>query len=309
MKKLVFTLLILAFIIPGVFAQRIIINQNFETTGFNTDSLPPNWIKEDVDGTGGPGRNWAVRDSNTNYVGTNALLTSKAHDSKRALTIPWSAGNPVADDWTITDTFTVQPGDSLIFWMLLGSPAGFQPYLDTMQVWTLLEQSSGLTLEKLATIRSNDSAGVPLATNVWTQYKFPLSAFAGQRICLGFRYYMNTSVDGFWCNIDDIFVGNRASVGITQIGNNLPKKFALSQNYPNPFNPTTKIKFDVPRNGNVLLEVYNNLGQVVKTLHNGYTNAGYYETNFDGSGLTSGIYYYKITSQDFVQTKKMILVK
>ena len=112
---------------------------------------------------------------------------------------------------------------------------------------------------------------------------------------------------GFAVYIDQVQM--LGTVGITQIGNNLPKKFALSQNFPNPFNPTTKIKFDVPRNGNVLLEVYNNLGQVVKTLHNGYTNAGYYETNFDGSGLTSGIYYYKMTSQDFVQTKKMILVK
>jgi hypothetical protein len=99
------------------------------------------------------------------------------------------------------------------------------------------------------------------------------------------------------------------TVGISQLGNNIPKKFALSQNYPNPFNPTTKIKFDVPKNGNVTLEVFNNLGQVVSTLHNGYTNAGYYETSFDGSRLTSGIYFYRMTTPDFVMTKKMILVK
>lgn len=309
MKKVIFTFLVLLLIVPSIFAQRVVINQNFETTGFGIDSMPPGWIMENVDPEGGPGKQWAVRDSGTGYVGTNALLTAKAHDSKRALTIPWSAGNPVADDWVFTDTFKVQAGDSLIFWMLLGSPAGFQPYLDTMQVWTMFDQSSPLTIQKLATIKSNDSAGVPLATNVWTIHKFSLTAFAGQTICIGFRYFMNTSVDGFWCNIDDVFLGNRSNVGINPIGTNIPKKFALSQNYPNPFNPTTKIKFDVPKNGNVTLEVFNNLGQVVSTLHNGYTKAGYYETDFDGSKLTSGIYYYRITSNDFTETKKMILVK
>jgi hypothetical protein len=309
MKKVIFTFLVLLFVVPNIFAQRVIVNQNFETTGFGTDSLPPRWVKENVDPTGGPGRDWAVRDSGTGYVGTNALLTAKAHDSRRALTIPWSAGNPIADDWVFTDTFTVQTGDSLIFWMLIGSAAGFQPYLDTMQVWTMFDQSSVLTLQKLATLKSNDSAGLPLANNVWTIHKFSLTAFAGQTICIAFRYFMDTSIDGFWCNIDDVFIGNRANVGINQIGNNIPKKFALGQNYPNPFNPTTKIKFDVPKNGNVTLEVFNNLGQLVKSLHSGYTNAGYYETSFDASSLSSGMYYYKLSSQDFVETKKMILVK
>ncbi|MCX6157103.1 MAG: choice-of-anchor J domain-containing protein [Ignavibacteriae bacterium] len=309
MKKVIFTFLVLLFFVPAIFAQRVIVNQNFETTGFGIDSMPPGWLMENVDPVGGPGKQWAVRDSGTGYVGTSQYVIAKAHNSKRALTIPWSAGNPVADDWVFTDTFKVQTGDSLIFWMLFGSPAGMTPYIDTMQVWTMYDQSSVLTLQKLGTLKSNDSAGVPLATNVWKIFKFSLSAFAGQTICIAFRYFMDTSVDGLWCNIDDVFIGNHSSVGISQIGNNIPKKFALSQNYPNPFNPTTKIKFDVPKNGNVTVEVFNNLGQVVSTLHNGYTNAGYYETNFDGSKLTSGIYFYRMTSNDFTETKKMILVK
>jgi len=306
MKKIIFTILILAFIVPAIFAQRIIVNQNFETTGFNLDSLPPNWVKENVDPTGGPGMNWAVRDTGTHYIGTNTILVAQAHDSRRALTIPWTAGNPIADDWVFTDTFTIQTGDSLIFWMLIGSVPPFAAFLDTMQVWTAYDQSSALQDIKLATFKSNDSAGVPLANNVWTKYILPLSAFAGQTRCIAFRYFMNTSVDGFWCNIDDVFIGNRASVGISQIGSNIPKKFALSQNFPNPFNPTTRIKFDIPKNTVAKLEIYNNIGQLVKILHDGQTNAGYYETTFDGSSLSSGIYYYRLTSPEFVETKRMI---
>jgi len=309
MKKVIFTFLVLLFIVSNSYAQRILINENFETTGYNTDSLPPNWVKENVDPEGGPGKQWAVRDTGTHYIGTNSLLVAQAHNSTRALTIPWSAGNPIADDWAFTDTFTVQTGDSLIFWMLIGSPTGFTAYLDTMQVWTSFCQLSACALQKLATIKSDDSAGVPLSTNIWKQYKFSLSSFAGQSICIAFRYFMNTSVDGFWCNIDDVFIGNRAYVGITQIGSNVPKDFGLSQNYPNPFNPTTKIKFEVPKNTNVKIEVFNNLGQVVKVLHDGFTNAGYYETDFNASSLNSGIYYYRMTAGQYVQTKKMVLVK
>lgn len=309
MNKVIFTFLVLLFVVPTIFAQRIIVNQNFETTGFGIDSMPPGWVMENVDPAGGPGKQWAVRDSGTGYVGTSAIVVAKAHNSKRSLTIPWSAGNPVADDWTFTDTFTVQTGDSLIFWMLQGSIPGITAYLDTMQVWAMYDQTSALTLQKLATIKSNDSAGVPLNNNDWKQIKLVLSSLAGQKICIGFRYYMDTSVDGLWCNIDDVFIGNRSNVGIIQIGNNIPKNFALGQNYPNPFNPVTKIKFEVPKNGNVTLEVFNNLGQVVSTLHNGYTNAGYYETSFDGSRLTSGTYFYRMTSKDFTMTKKMVIVK
>jgi len=309
MKKILLLLTVLFLFTSSLFAQRIIINQNFENTGFGPDSLPPNWVKENADPEGGPGKEWAVRDSGTGYVGTNALLVAQAHNSLRALTIPWSAGNPIADDWVFTDTFHVQTGDSLIFWMLLGSPAGFQPYLDTMQVWAMYDQNSPLTIAKLATYKSNDSAGVPVSTNVWKIYKLNLSAYAGQTICIGFRYYMNTSVDGFWCNIDDVFIGNRSSIGINPIGSNVPKDFALHQNYPNPFNPTTKIKFDIPRNTDVTLEVYNSLGQVVQTLYKGYAAAGYYETNFNASGLPSGAYFYRLVTRDFTNVKKMMLVK
>ncbi len=90
---------------------------------------------------------------------------------------------------------------------------------------------------------------------------------------------------------------------------NLPSEFALSQNYPNPFNPSTKIAFSVPNQGNVTLKVYNLLGQEVATLLNEVRTAGVHEVSFNGINLSSGVYFYTLTSGDFVSTKKMMLIK
>jgi hypothetical protein len=89
----------------------------------------------------------------------------------------------------------------------------------------------------------------------------------------------------------------------------IPKVYALDQNYPNPFNPTTKIEYSLPKAGNVTLEVYNLLGQVVATLVNQRQDAGHYVVPMDGSALSSGLYFYQITAGNFTATKKMMLVK
>jgi hypothetical protein len=88
-----------------------------------------------------------------------------------------------------------------------------------------------------------------------------------------------------------------------------PNIFVLLQNYPNPFNPTTTIKFSLQEKANLLLTVYNSIGEDVVTLIHDEKPAGSYEVEFDATGLTSGIYYYKIVTNDFIQTKKMVLIK
>jgi len=97
--------------------------------------------------------------------------------------------------------------------------------------------------------------------------------------------------------------------GISNEGGNIPESFTLSQNYPNPFNPSTTIKFAIPKSGNVTLAVYNSLGKEVETLVNEFMNAGTYEVTYDASKLTSGIYFYKIMTNGFAETKRMMLVK
>ena len=102
--------------------------------------------------------------------------------------------------------------------------------------------------------------------------------------------------------------------GISPISNNVPSKFALYQNYPNPFNPATKIKFDVPTKiksqmSNVKLVIYNILGKEIQTLVNEQLQSGSYEITFDGSYLSSGMYFYKLTSGDFTEIKTAVLIK
>ena len=89
----------------------------------------------------------------------------------------------------------------------------------------------------------------------------------------------------------------------------LPDKYSLSQNYPNPFNPTTKIKYDLPKSGHVILKVYDILGRELTTLVNEEKPAGSYEVRFNGSNLSSGIYFYKIQAGDYTSVKKMVLIK
>ena len=88
-----------------------------------------------------------------------------------------------------------------------------------------------------------------------------------------------------------------------------PSEFSLSQNYPNPFNPTTVISYQLPVNSFVILKVYNVLGNEVATLVSERESAGKYEVNFDASKLGSGVYYYTLRADNFVQTRKMILLK
>jgi hypothetical protein len=88
-----------------------------------------------------------------------------------------------------------------------------------------------------------------------------------------------------------------------------PNVFSLEQNYPNPFNPSTVITFNLPVGGNVLLKVYNLLGQEVRTLVNQNQSAGHYSVRFDSKGLPTGIYLYRLSSGSYVQTKRMILLK
>jgi hypothetical protein len=88
-----------------------------------------------------------------------------------------------------------------------------------------------------------------------------------------------------------------------------PERFLLSQNYPNPFNPSTTIRYRIPETGLVTLKVYDILGREVATLVNEEKPVGNYEVEFDGSNLSSGVYFYQLKAGSFIQTRKMICIK
>lgn len=103
--------------------------------------------------------------------------------------------------------------------------------------------------------------------------------------------------------------GGGIFVNVETENENIPSTYNLHQNYPNPFNPITKIEFDIPEKNNVQLIVYNMLGKQVATIVNSELEAGHHSFGFDGTNHSSGIYFYRLETENFSQTKKMLLVK
>lgn len=99
------------------------------------------------------------------------------------------------------------------------------------------------------------------------------------------------------------------SINVQQISNEIPDRFILSQNYPNPFNPSTTINYSITKSDFVSLKIFDALGREVMTLVNAQQSTGSYKVTFDAGNLTSGIYFYKLSSNGFTETKKMMLLK
>ena len=126
------------------------------------------------------------------------------------------------------------------------------------------------------------------------------------------------------CRINGVIYGDTSTMSINSISCEISDNYSLFQNYPNPFNPSTKIKYSIPersptdpRSGTlrglgddkVVLKVSNILGKEIATLVNEKQSPGTYEVTFDGSGLPSGVYFYSLKAEDYVETKKMLLIK
>jgi hypothetical protein len=109
---------------------------------------------------------------------------------------------------------------------------------------------------------------------------------------------------GFW------YVYQQQTItGVEDELTTVPTVFKLEQNYPNPFNPATIIKFAVPERSNVLIKVYDITGSEVATIINEEMDAGWYQRSFNSSGLSSGVYLFRMEAGNYVNTKKMILLR
>lgn len=297
------------------FAQ-IKLQEGFETTDTIPGAVPPGWSVWNnalfpIDPTG----NWMVRDSGHSMPGLSTAL-SKSKSGKRSMGSTWYAGVDtntnaygVTDAWLVTKRVNITTGDSLRFYICGGSAT----YWDSVQVWvSILDSTPGTFVlfpqYKLGSISFPGTSGGGSVYGQFIRKAYGLNVAAGQTAWIGFRYYTNTSVDGYAVYLDDVMIGS-PNVGVTPTNSNIPDKFNLEQNYPNPFNPTTNIKFSLPKATNVQLIIYNSMGQEVKSLVNEYKNAGSYSVDFNASSLASGTYFYKLITSDFVETKKMTLVK
>lgn len=99
------------------------------------------------------------------------------------------------------------------------------------------------------------------------------------------------------------------TASIEAIKGKVPERFLISQNYPNPFNANTTIRFDIPKSTHVSVKIYNALGSEVETLVDKSLPPGQYKTTWNAAGFASGVYVYRIQAGDFVETKKLILLK
>ena len=117
--------------------------------------------------------------------------------------------------------------------------------------------------------------------------------------------YTNISVNKFYKAIE----GQNNLVGVSNVNTVKPEEYKLNQNFPNPFNPATKISFTLPKKDFASIKIYNSVGKEISTLLNEVKPAGYYEVNFDGTNFSSGVYFYKLITENFSETKNMVLLK
>jgi hypothetical protein len=166
--------------------------------------------------------------------------------------------------------------------------------------------------------------------NTWVNQGLSDSSFTNSSPNSDVRFGDYIGIDAFAGKVIPVWTDQRAGtpnqeiysanltglIGINPVSNEIPFKFKLYQNYPNPFNPYTMIKFDIPEQSFVRITVYDVLGRAAVFLINQNLSPGSYETKFDASSLTSGIYFYKIEvsgrkslPNNYAETKKMILIK
>lgn len=157
-----------------------------------------------------------------------------------------------------------------------------------------IERAEGSgSFSQIAQVAANTNSYSDATAQAGVQYQYRVQAYNGSTTS-GFSNVVNAEI---------------AATGVEEINNVIPDSYNLSQNYPNPFNPSTQIQFSIPYNEFVSLKVYNALGKEVAELVNQNLSAGNYSVDFNASRLSSGIYFYTITTNNFSVTKKMILVK
>jgi len=203
----------------------------------------------------------------------------------------------------------------------IGTEQGGIAKFDGIATWTLYNNSnSSLPSNNINSLTIDGSSNIWIGTGyglaqcdtsgtIWTVYNTSNSGLLD-------NYISSLAIDGGgnkWIGTIQggiaVFNGTGIIKKIVKPNNNVPGKIVLLQNYPNPFNPTTTINYSIPKSGLVTIKVYDVLGKEVRTLVNEEKTAGNYSVQFNGNNLSSGIYFYRMQSDNLSQTKKLILLK
>jgi hypothetical protein len=231
-------------------------------------------------------RSQAMFDNNTKYPYLTEGIWYKAlpafTDSKNLLTTMADSLKSFS-----VKTVDINSADILVNWRLVNIGADYYVYSD----WPIPVNLAYSNADLL----KGATGGFPVGDLNW----FP----AQKATWLAQRDAENTAITNALNN------GTKTIATAVENIENLPVTFQLQQNYPNPFNPSTKITFSLPHSANTSLRVFDMLGREVATLVNGYTALGSHSVQFDATNLASGFYCYKLTSGNFTEVKKMMLVK
>jgi hypothetical protein len=271
--------------------------ESFELTTFP----PEEWVKFNVGG----GTGWNRQTIRTPIPGwTSGIISCPPGGGNAVAFCTWNTGGPTSNDqWLITPQIsgvTIADSDSLTYWL----KCFFDTYADTVEI-----RVSTTTPEPQAFthLLKTHAFAVSSGDTLWTRHSIDLSSFTGQNIFIAWREKVSDNFNmGSAIGLDIVDVQGLIT-GITN--NEIPTKYELYQNYPNPFNPTTTIKYAIPSPGFVTLKIYDVLGKEVANLINQEMAAGYYSVDVDGSNIGSGVYFYRLESSGFLQTKKMLLIK
>ena len=217
-----------------------------------------------------------------------------------------------------SEPFTAKGNSGLTFSILLG-------LVDSSEAVSLLGKD-GFVNYKLELINDNDGTVLGklgdekigsnnLSSNQLSSFKLNTNSLEGKTIKV--RLTVKTNLDNpgifyvgrYSSDVSALGKSNGEAKEITLQGNEIVANYALAQNYPNPFNPTTTINYQIPKDGFVTLKIYDVLGKEVATLVNENKATGRYNIEFNAGNLASGVYLYQIKVNDFVSTKKLVLLK
>jgi immune inhibitor A len=178
--------------------------------------------------------------------------------------------------------------------------------------WQIIYPEGGYSHTIIDNPASPFMAGTPVFSGVdssWQEKRFDLSAFTGV-VKIRFRFGSDGFVTDEGWYIDDVSIENTLSGADTYDEDiNKPYEFSLLQNYPNPFNPSTTFEFSIPKSEHVTLKIYDLLGKEVATLISENKTPGSYKYTWNAGKISSGVYLYKIQAGEFVQTRKLVLMK
>ncbi len=252
-------------------------------------------------------------DSSVYYGNTDSIYSAI---NERGASFVWFEGFSSDSSFISQDYFNLND---------INGFTNYSKYFITIFPWyqgSIIDTNTNLTREMIVDQEAGSLGGNvlvdltwwPTTANIqvyWAQRLFnPSISSIGEALTLDNpAYSLMRKVSNLWAD-PSLQLKYDVTVGVDEPNSPLTvQEFSLKQNFPNPFNPTTTIKYQVPVAGNVSIKIYNVLGKEISELVNENKNPGSYEVVFDAAKFPSGVYFYRIKSAGFVQTKKMILLR